>query len=124
DDRAQTVELFRKVNELELGVVSDVVEIRLRSADGSWRICEGSGIRIELGGAVTVVSSGRDVTERQRLRAKLLVSDRMASLGTLAAGIAHESHKPLLDVAGHLEVAAEALAEPGVAAVPACSDLA
>ena len=109
DDRAQAIELFRKVNDLELGVVSDVLEIRLRSADGSWRICEVSGLRVELGGAVTVVSSGRDVTERQRLRGKLLMSDRMASLGTLAAGIAHEINNPLSYVIGNLEAMSETL---------------
>ncbi|HEY6175972.1 MAG TPA: ATP-binding protein, partial [Kofleriaceae bacterium] len=109
DDRPQLVELFRKVNELELGVVSDVLEVRIRSADGSWRTCEVSGIRVELGGAATVVSNGRDVTERQRLRAKLLVSDRMASLGTLAAGIAHEINNPLAYVIGNLEAMSESL---------------
>ena len=109
DDRAQVVELFRKVAELELGVVSDVLEIQLRSADGSWRTCEVSGIRVELGGEVTVVSSGRDVTERKRMRAKLVMSDRMASLGTLAAGIAHEINNPLAYVIGNLEAMAEIL---------------
>ena len=109
DDRVQVVELFRKVGELELGLVSDVLEIRIRGGDGSWRTCEVSGIRVELGGAVTVVSSGRDVTERKRMRAKLLVSDRMASLGTLAAGIAHEINNPLAYVIGNLEAMGEIL---------------
>jgi signal transduction histidine kinase len=36
-----------------------------------------------------------------------LVSDRMASLGTLAAGIAHEINNPLAYVAGNLEAIAE-----------------
>jgi PAS domain S-box-containing protein len=112
DDRARVIELFRKVGELELGVVSDVLEIQLRSADGSWRTCEVSGIRVELGGKVTVVSTGRDVTERKRMRAKLLMSDRMASLGTLAAGIAHEINNPLAYVIGNLEAMTEILGGP------------
>src|SRR6185503_15655984 len=37
------------------------------------------------------------------------VSDRMASLGTLAAGIAHEINNPLSYVLGNLEVMAEAI---------------
>ena len=41
------------------------------------------------------------------MRARLMVSDRMASLGTLAAGIAHEINNPLAYVAGNLEVMAE-----------------
>jgi PAS domain S-box-containing protein len=112
DDRVKVIELFRKVAELELGVVSDVIEVQLRSADGSWRTCEASGIRVELGGAVTVVASGRDVTDRKRMRAKLLMSDRMASLGTLAAGIAHEINNPLAYVIGNLESMAEILGAP------------
>ncbi|HMG55583.1 MAG TPA: ATP-binding protein, partial [Kofleriaceae bacterium] len=118
DDRAQVLELFRQVGELELGLVSDVLEIRIRGAEGSWRTCEVSGIRVELGGAVTVVASGRDVTERQRMRAKLLVSDRMASLGTLAAGIAHEINNPLAYVIGNLEAMAETLGGPAPAPAP------
>jgi signal transduction histidine kinase len=43
------------------------------------------------------------------MRTKLLVSDRMASLGTLAAGIAHEINNPLAYVAGNLEAMAESL---------------
>jgi PAS domain S-box-containing protein len=112
DDRAKVIELFRRVGELELGVVSDLVEVQLRSGDGSWRTCEVSGIRVDLGGEVTVVSSGRDVTDRQRMRAKLLMSDRMASLGTLAAGIAHEINNPLAYVIGNLESMAEILGSP------------
>jgi PAS domain S-box-containing protein len=112
DDRAQVIELFRRVGTLETQLVSEAIEIRIRSADGSWRTCEVSGTRVELGGWVTVVSSGRDVTERQRLRAKILVSDRMASLGTLAAGIAHEINNPLAYVTGNLEAMAEILETP------------
>src|SRR4029079_18724089 len=88
---------------------SEVTELRLRGADGSWRTCEVSAIQVDIGGALTVVASGRDVTERKRMHAKLLVSDRMASLGTLAAGIAHEINNPLAYVAGNLEAIGETL---------------
>ncbi|HEY0989033.1 MAG TPA: ATP-binding protein [Kofleriaceae bacterium] len=111
DDRAQIAELFRKVTALEPQHASEVIELRMCSADGSWRVCEMSGIRVDIGGELTVVLSGRDITERKRLRAKLLVSDRMASLGTLVAGIAHEINNPLAYVTGNLEAVAEILVD-------------
>jgi PAS domain S-box-containing protein len=115
DDRAQITELVRKISSADATISAEVMEIRMRGADGSWRFCEVSGVLVEIGGAQTVVMSGRDVTERKRMRAKLLVSDRMASLGTLAAGIAHEINNPLSYVAGNLEAAAETLRTAAVA---------
>jgi len=113
DDRAVVEALFARVHALGHEEVSDVAEVRMRGADGSWRICEVSGVRVEIGGAATVVASGRDITERKRLRAQLMVSDRMASLGTLAAGIAHEINNPLAYVTGNLEAMAEAVQARG-----------
>jgi PAS domain S-box-containing protein len=110
DDLRPVSELLRRVGSVDTQLVPEVIEIRMRGADGGWRICEVSGVLIEIGGAPTVVASGRDVTERKRMRAKLAVSDRMASLGTLAAGIAHEINNPLAYVAGNLEAMAESLA--------------
>jgi PAS domain S-box-containing protein len=113
DDRAHVDALFLRVHELEPDRVSEVIELRMRALDGSWRSCEVSAVRVEIGGAATVVGSGRDITERKRLRAQLMVSDRMASLGTLAAGIAHEINNPLAYVTGNLEAMAEAIQARG-----------
>ena len=85
------------------------IELRLRAGDGTWRDCEVSALKVEFGGAPAVVLEGRDITERKRMQEKLLVSDRMASLGTLAAGIAHEINNPLTYVMGNLELLSDAL---------------
>jgi two-component system, cell cycle sensor histidine kinase and response regulator CckA len=110
DDRPRAETLFSDAQTAEGQAHGHAVELRLAAGDGSWRRCELSGRRIDLGDGPVVVVTGRDVTERDRLRAKLLLSDRMASLGTLAAGIAHEINNPLAYVSANLEVVAESLA--------------
>jgi PAS domain S-box-containing protein len=112
DDRARFAELLHSAPSADAAGVPDMVELRVGDDDGGWRICEVSGVRTEIAGGPVLVASGRDVTERHRLRAQLLVSDRMASLGTLAAGVAHEINNPLSYVLGNLQVMAEALPDP------------
>jgi signal transduction histidine kinase len=43
-------------------------------------------------------------SEQRKIQEQLLISDRMASVGTLAAGVAHEINNPLSVVAGNLQV--------------------
>jgi signal transduction histidine kinase len=48
--------------------------------------------------------------ERRKMQEQLLISDRMASVGTLAAGVAHEINNPLAAVVANLELIAKDLA--------------
>jgi two-component system, cell cycle sensor histidine kinase and response regulator CckA len=57
-------------------------------------------------GAVMVF---RDVSEARRLRERAALSDRLSSLGTLAAGVAHEINNPLTYVLGNASVVAREL---------------
>ncbi|RMF97542.1 MAG: response regulator, partial [Candidatus Schekmanbacteria bacterium] len=45
-----------------------------------------------------------DITEKKILEAKLLQSEKLSSLGTMAAGIAHELNNPLQGIAGFSEL--------------------
>jgi PAS domain S-box-containing protein len=51
----------------------------------------------------------RDVTESRQMHARLALTDRMASLGTLAAGLAHELNNPLAYVTANLAYVADAV---------------
>lgn len=69
-----------------------------------------SAIRDPSGRLHHAVAVVEDVTERRDLDARLALADRMASLGALAAGVAHEINDPLSYVVGNLAFAREALA--------------
>jgi PAS domain S-box-containing protein len=70
-------------------------EYPARRRDGSEIIAEIASTMIEFDGAPAVLAYARDVTERTRLRSQLAHLDRLASLGTMAAGVAHEINNPL-----------------------------
>lgn len=72
---------------------------------------------IRKGRVVThVVSWFEDVTERSALELRVIASDRLAFLGQLVAGVAHEISNPLAGIAGCAEVLAS-LAARGPASV-------
>jgi CheY-like chemotaxis protein len=59
--------------------------------------------------ADTGVAVFRDVTDEKAANARMLVTERMASLGTLAAGVGHEINNPLMAVLGNLDMAIDDL---------------
>jgi signal transduction histidine kinase len=65
---------------------------------------EVAAMRIELDAAPAMLLFARDVTSRKRMEAELLLKDRMAALGTLAAGVAHEINNPLAYVINNLDM--------------------
>jgi two-component system cell cycle sensor histidine kinase/response regulator CckA len=68
---------------------------------------------------ITELRVQEDVAELRRTQANLVLTERMASVGTLAAGVAHEINNPLSCVTGNLEVLAEEVGkmsrDPGAA---------
>jgi PAS domain S-box-containing protein len=59
------------------------------------RVVEIKSIVCEWDGEQAVLAFARDVTERNAIQRRFVESDRLAALGTLAAGVAHEINNPL-----------------------------
>jgi nitrogen-specific signal transduction histidine kinase len=67
----------------------------MRDSDGKDVTLEVSAIAIDQDEYPRVLWLGRDVTARKELEGHLLQADRLAVLGTLAAGMAHAINNPL-----------------------------
>ena len=73
---------------------------------------------IELDERLTILGAFRDISDRIRAErkirerdAQIQLSSHLASMGTLAAGVAHEINNPLTYVLGNLEVLKELMRE-------------
>ncbi|HYO56271.1 PAS domain S-box protein [Archangium sp.] len=78
---------------------------RIVRPDGTVRVLhtQGDVFLDTKGKPIRLVGTGQDITERKEMEGKLMLSDRLASLGTLAGGVAHEINNPLSFVASNLE---------------------
>ncbi len=89
----------------EVGARAETLE--LYRPDGSSVLVDFSRATVDVGGERMVFAIGRDVTEQVRTQAQLMVADRMASIGTMAAGVAHEINNPLAAVTANLDLAVQ-----------------
>ncbi|MDY7227100.1 ATP-binding protein [Hyalangium rubrum] len=82
-------------------------EYRFRRANGTYaRVMDrGAVLRNAQGNPVRMLGAMVDVSEREEMRSRLALADRMASVGTLAAGVAHEINNPLAYVIANLDYA-------------------
>jgi PAS domain S-box-containing protein len=105
------------------GVEGPPAEERLRRRDGSPVPVEVTTIPIFFDSAPATLVHARDLTERKRLEAQVVMADRLASVGRLAAAVGHEINNPLAYVMANLDLALERLAEPSERAPDRLADI-
>ncbi|MDR0548122.1 MAG: PAS domain S-box protein [Deltaproteobacteria bacterium] len=95
--------------------VDQVLEVSLKNARGEKRAVLISASKAEGSPTIDAPSSDKasfllmvsDVTERRHLERQLLHSEKLASIGLLAAGVAHEIGNPLSAISGYAQILAD-----------------
>lgn len=81
-------------------------EYGARHRDGSWRTMRASASQLfdadaKLGG---VIVSVRDITTEKKLEQQIIQSERLAAMGAMIGGVAHELNNPLTSILGVSEL--------------------
>lgn len=72
-----------------------------------WLSTNFSGLLDEYGKVSSILGIARDITERRKMEEQMYHTERLASLGTMAAGVAHEINNPLAIILGFTEMLSE-----------------
>lgn len=94
DDRPQLSDALDRVRQRTGASAS--FELRFQDVEGSWRIVRGTARNLLDDPAVAgIVVNIVDITDQRRTEAQLAQADKLASLGVLAGGVAHQVRNPL-----------------------------
>ncbi|HVA95768.1 MAG TPA: PAS domain S-box protein [Candidatus Dormibacteraeota bacterium] len=103
-DRTALLDLFDDLisNRLSEGQI----DYRTQHKNGEWRLFRASArpLHDETGCTTGVIASARDITDQQRLQQQLIQSERLAAMGQMIAGVAHELNNPLTAILGVTEL--------------------
>lgn len=100
EDRDSLLEFFRQLTSGEVSV--GALEYRTAHKKGGWRTvrAHASPLTNAEGQIIGVVASARDVTESKRMEQQLMQSEKLAAIGQMVSGVAHELNNPLTAILG------------------------
>ena len=114
DDAPQLREAFEK---LTSGRAANAqFEYRTKHADGSWRTMRASASPLyDAAGKINgVVASARDVTESKAAEKQNLQKEKLAAMGEMMSGVAHELNNPLTAILGVSDLMRERAADDAI----------
>src|SRR5579864_6390522 len=81
-------------------------EYGMRHRDGKWRTMRASGSQlVDSEGKISgVIISVRDITIERKLEQQVVESERLAAMGAMIGGVAHELNNPLTSILGVSEL--------------------
>ena len=84
-----------------------VYEYHIRRPNGDVRTLQSSAVPITYKGKPATLAVLRDITELKQAEQRLIETSRLASIGELAAGVAHEINNPLSIILGFSQLLLE-----------------
>lgn len=98
------VDLTEAIRRRDPSVVGHALSLHGRRRDGKKFPIEIAISAVETSDGIQFVGSIRDLTDRTKMEAVLAQSERLASIGLLSAGVAHEINNPLAFIGNNLAV--------------------
>ena len=89
------------------------VEYMIQHKDGEMRLFRASASPLygASGQIEGIIAAARDITEAKRIEQQLIQTERLAAMGQMIAGVAHELNNPLTAVLGVTELLRDAAAD-------------
>jgi PAS domain S-box-containing protein len=115
DRTPAALDLQRMFHEIVTGNQSfESAEYTAQHRDGTWRVLRATASPIiDAEGTPTgVVMSVRDVTENKQVEQQLIQNERLAAMGQMIDGFAHELNNPLTAILGAIELLETSATDP------------